>query len=477
MLGVMAQNNWHDVFNEALAQRYEWLSSSEIPKLHESLCSYQTAFTSLYEILLKKRIVNEDPYKNETKVTDLVMPEIGPLPEANKLDQFSLRLANYDNQLDYITNFYTLSVETLRQDKIKILLTALKFIDWQRLTPDSYNHNTRAMAEIITKERYGGGNDPVAMKTMTENIASLEEATSEITSLLKEFSDYNREAYKGAVRERITAAMTAAEATIANIKKKFPSAFDRRPFYTELIEELIREDFAPDAETYQKQALKRLAVEQKQAASQQENTQQVVVLKPILIAGINALGASGQTLQEVLEKTKVNQEVYRKGKKSLGEKLKEFLAKLFAAEVTDAIYECDWVDLDKGPIKEHINLNTLGAEVETKCRLLKAVVAKGPAMKKLESMTEKQLLELLENNLRAMQGYHRQFSILDDFFKNKIDKAGREKVKGIKPELATIKSAASKAAAKRAEYTACIEEAEQFKRLGIPVAASTMVDA
>ena len=107
----------------------------------------------MYNILLNKGTVKPDPYKNESKVTDLVMPEIGAFIETNKHDQFSLRLANYDNQLDYIVNFYTLSCEKLTQDKIKILLAVVKFIDWVRPTPDSSSPNTQMMAGIITAER------------------------------------------------------------------------------------------------------------------------------------------------------------------------------------------------------------------------------------------------------------------------------------------------------------------------------------
>jgi hypothetical protein len=66
-----------------------------------------------------------------------------------------------------------------------------------------------------------------------------------------------------------------------------------------------------------------------------------------------------------------------------------------------------------------------------------------------------------------MQVYHRQLSFLDEVFKAGVDKEDKGKVKGIKPELSTIKNAVSKATGKKHDYMAAQEEAAQFKKLGI----------
>jgi hypothetical protein len=82
-------------------------------------------------------------------------------------------------------------------------------------------------------------------------------------------------------------------------------------------------------------------------------------------------------------------------------------------------------------------------------------------------MEEAQLLGILERNIREVQSLHKTLSAMDDFFKAAVDKEGRDKIRGIKPDLGAIKNAIVKANQKRYEYSAQKEEEEQFKRLGI----------
>jgi hypothetical protein len=462
----MVEDSWSSMLKEALNQRYAWLLNSELPKLRSSFRQFYTAYSILYNILLNKGIVRPDPYKNESKVTELVAPEVSAFSETNKHDQFSLRLANYDNQLDYIVNFYTLSVEILTQDKVKILLAVVKFIDWPHITPDS-SPNTQMIADIIIAERQHPTLDPLASKNLGESLKKLEVMTKEITHLLKEFSDYNRESYKADVRDQLISNMPRSEATIPNIKKKFPSVFKGQPFYTELIEEILNEDFSPDALTLQKKVLKSLAVEG--VVQSKEKAKQPESFKPYLIEGLNAIGSAGITLGEILSKVEFNHKLYQNKKKSLKEKIKEVLLAIINKEPEQVIYSGESIDPNKNGsvIKETIPYNQFRSELDKKSKILRALAAQGPAASKLEAMEESQLAELLDRNIRDIQIYHRQLSFLDEFFKSGIDKDDKGKVKGIKPDLSTIKNAASKAAGKKHDYAAAQEEAAQFKKLGI----------
>ena len=103
--------NFASVLGEALKARAEWLENSELPKFKEELRHYHTGFTSLYNVYLKKGLIHEDPYKQETKIAELEIPNGSPFSEAEKLDQLTQRLANFDNQLDFLVNFYQYSTE------------------------------------------------------------------------------------------------------------------------------------------------------------------------------------------------------------------------------------------------------------------------------------------------------------------------------------------------------------------------------
>jgi hypothetical protein len=466
----MVENTWYSMLREALLQRYEWLSSTEIPKLRDGFRQFHLAYATLYRIMLTKGTIGADPYKNESKVADLAMPETGPFSDSSRHDQFSLRLANFDNQLDYIVNFYTLSVDTLAQDKIKILLAVVKFIDWLHPTPDSPSHNTQAMSNIITAVRQHPY-DSLSAKDFTESLKKLESTTKDITHLLKEFSDYNRENYKYSIREHITANMSASEITLANIKKKFPGVLKGKPFYTELVVELVKEDTSSDAPTLQKKLLKSLAVETTAQEKKKEKENQPPSLKPYLIEGLNVMGSAGVTLDEVSLKIEINHKLFQNKKKTLGEKIKELFAAIISKEPEPVIYNCESVDPNRNGslLREKISYNQFHDELEKKSKILRAIVANGPAAGKLEAMEENQLVDLLDRNIRELQIYHRQFSFFDDFFKAEVDAEDRGKVKGIKPELSTLKNAISKATAKKHDYLATKEEMEQFKKLGSEV--------
>jgi hypothetical protein len=93
--------------------------------------------------------------------------------------------------------------------------------------------------------------------------------------------------------------------------------------------------------------------------------------------------------------------------------------------------------------------------------------ARANAASKLEAIEEEQLVSFLERNVRDLQSMHKTLAALDEYFKGEVNKEDREKVRGIKPELATIKNAIVRANSKRHEYSAQKEEEEQLSRLGV----------
>ena len=90
---------------DALEKRREWLDRSEMPRIKDEFRMLQSAFTGLHNVLLKKGILHEDPYKNEEKIGDLQIPPEGPFSETEKIDQISIRLSKYESQLDFLVNF------------------------------------------------------------------------------------------------------------------------------------------------------------------------------------------------------------------------------------------------------------------------------------------------------------------------------------------------------------------------------------
>jgi hypothetical protein len=163
-----------------------------------------------------------------------------------------------------------------------------------------------------------------------------------------------------------------------------------------------------------------------------------------------------------------NAEVLENRRKRFWEKVKKLIQQMVNKEPEPTIYEVEYVDSARGvKVKEKVNLSTLKNSMDQKIRTLQNISSRGVSLAKLEGMEEAQLLGILERNIRDVQSLHKILSALDDFFKAAVDKEDRDKVKGIKPELGSMKNAIINANHKRYDYSAQKEEEEQFKRLGI----------
>ena len=460
----MAENTEYiKILSDVLKTRAEWLEKSELPKLKDALRSYQTGFASLYNLYLKKGLVVEDPYKQEVKIGELQVPETGAFIEAKKLDQISLRLSNYDTQMDFLVNFYQFDANYLNLDRLKRIVNLVKFIDWVNLTPDSQLPNTKAVAEMTSQIK--AGSDSLTMSVITESLSNLNKMFSPIMMQLKYLVDYRRELYKLDLRENVFSQMPPAEAKEpANVKKKFSQVNPGQPFFPDLANEVIREDYTNEGSALKEKILASFRVEE----AKPKTVKPVIVFKTILLDGIYGIGSTAQTFTDVLAKIDDNKTVLANRKKSFWENVKRVLQQMVNKEPDALIYEIEYMDPVRNiQVKDKINIIGFRNDLERKTKILATMSSKGTGMTKLESMLDEQLIAFLERNIRDLQTLHKTLSALDDYFKKAVATEDRERIKGIKPELATIKNAIIRANAKRHEYSAQKEAEEQLKRLGV----------
>jgi hypothetical protein len=453
---------------EVLAARARWLEKSEMVKLKDEFRTFHAAFVALYKLCLKKGLLNEDPYKNEVKIGELQVPETGPFTETDYQDQFSLRLSNYDSQLDFLVNFYQFSLESLAVDSIKRILGLVKFIDWTRLTNNSDVPNNKAMNEIVSQAKAGA--DPLSASIINESLSKLSKTTGSILSYLKLASDYNREAYKLDLRVNVLSGLSEGEASVVPaIRKNFAINMKGRPFYPDLAEEVIREDSSA-GKPLRENVLKQMAPPD----SKPKTVAPQVVFKHILIDGLNAIGSAHATIAEIGVKLDENAALLESRKTSFWEKVRRVLRQMLNKEPETAIFNVEYLDPIKGvPVREKVDFAQFRGEMDRKNRTLAALASRsGPAFNKMQSMEEDQLLGMLERNIRDAQTMHKLLGALDDFFKLETDKEDRDRVKGIKPELAIMKNAIVKANQRRHEFSAQKEEEEQMKKLGIGIEAA-----
>ena len=456
-----ATPNYTDTLTQALASRKDWLEKSELAKLKEELRIYQISFSVLYNIFLKKKLINEDPYKQETKISDLEIPETGAFNEAKRHEQISLRLASYDSQLDFLVNFYQFSVDYLNLERVRRILGLVRYVDWVSLTPDSQSPNTKVVAEITNHAKSGG--DPITLSIIGESLTRLPKCTAKIMGILRDLSLYHKEIYKLNIRSKLQG-LQASEANALTIKKKMNSAMPGTPFYQEYVEELIKEDFSKDGPSLREAILKSLAfVEEKPKAAKPK-----VNYKAILLEGVQAMGASATVMSEAAQKIDENQAILANHKKTFWEKIRLLIRQMTNAEPEEVVYDLEFIDQATGMLKkENLNFHHFRADLDKRVRILAGMNGQGQLMAKLSAMPEEQITSYLERTIRDMQYYHRMLSALDEYFKSSVTKEDRDKIKGIKPELASVKNCIVRSNQIRHDYSAQKEEEEQMKRLGI----------
>jgi hypothetical protein len=460
------QIDYLEKLKTALKSRRDWLERSDMPKLKEEFRTFHTAVSSIYSLFVKKGYIVDDPYRSDAKTDELRIPPGGPMVETNKRDQLGQRMSMLDKELDFLVNFYQFGVDAFSQDKIKIMMGLVRYVNWTRLTPDSDSPITQVISGIVATARHAGG-DPVSMTMLNESILRLENATGTISNHLKTISEFNREQYKYDLRISVLEGMGESDATLPNIKKKFASVCPAETFFPELAEEVVREDFSAKKDALREAVLKKLAL----AGEKSKTAKAPANHKATLIESLNSIGSAGATLVEISTKLIMNRELMDNKKRGFFENIKKMIAQMANKEPDPVIYEIGHVDPVKGTTaKEKLNFTRFTGEIEKKAKILSAMAARGPAQSKLETMGEAQLTEILQRNIKDVTIMHKNLAALDEFFKVNVDRVDRGRVKGIKPELGALKNAVSRANVKFQEYNSIKEEAEQFKKLGIDVA-------
>ena len=446
---------------QVLIDRKDWLERSELAKLKENLRVFHASFSSLYNIYLKKKLIDEDPYKQESKISEIEVLESGAFQEAKRVEQLSIRLSNYDNQLDFLVNFYQLGVDFLNLERIKRIVGLVRYIDWVGFSPDSQSIMTKAVAEMHNQSK--AGVDSLTLSIIGESQTKLSKMTTAAMVTLKDLNTYYRESYKLSVRQKVTQTMSANEANVENIKKKMPAAMPGSPFYKELIEEIIKEDYSGSSVDLRDTILNTLKV----PVEKPKTVKPVVDYKSILLNGIQVIGSASKTFDEITVKLDENQSLLENRKKGFLETIKELIRQITNSEPEEVVYDVEYFDENKGiMIKEKIYFHKFREEISKKSKFLTSFMH-GTAYNKLAAMTEEQIIGYLEKNIKEVQDIHKILNMLDDFFKENAAREDRDKIKGIKPELSTLKNTIIKANQLRHEYSAQKEEEDQMKRLGL----------
>jgi hypothetical protein len=357
-----------------------------------------------------------------------------------------MRLSDYESTLDFLCNYYKFSISNFNMATIKKLVALNNTFCWASLTPNSPKVNTRALAEMVLRGRQNL--DGLTNSMITDSLSKAAVAMRNITEQLKEVTDFQREFYKGQVRKNVmshpnydtNAAASSAAEELSQIKKIFPAAMGKMPFYNELIDEIIQEDTAPNKAELQAALLKKLDV------VKPDNRRKIreVDTKDLILGALRVLGAMPPQLEAVYQKLSDNHEK----------------PQFYQITISDGSSDTKR--------REKVNFQQFMTEMNARGRRFTAACVKGaPGYEKVATQPEDRILDFVNAQLAESNKMLKILQGLDDFFKNAVAPDNKPKVKGIKMELTSIKNNIVKANQVRAEYQAYVEEAEQMKKLGI----------
>ena len=453
----MDRNEYQKVLDKALNSYASWLERINFPKFKEEFRSFHNSFQTVYKILIQKRMINEDPYKHEAKIGEIQVPKIIHT-EGDRKDQLTMNLSAYDNQLDFLVNFFQFSIDFLTIENIKRILGLVRYIDWANFNTDTQSSTTKVVVDLIHQARTSL--ESLTVNVINESIGKLKTSTGILIGYLKTATLYSRESYKLQMRETITGTMN--DATVEGIKKKFSSAMPGIAFYPDLAEELIKEDYSPGGEQLRNAVLKQLAVPEERPKVVKKKAD----IKVTLIDGLMGISSVGISLGEIVSRLDENHQLFQNRRQTFFEKFRELMRQVFNKDPEPVIYDIEYIDPVKGAaVKEKVDFTLFRADLDKRIRTFSSFGVRNSS--RLEVMDEKLLQNYLERTVRDAQNLHKILSGLDDYFKTQAPKESKEKVRGIKPELGEIKNAIIKANQKRVEYSSQLEEEQQLKRLGV----------
>jgi len=464
--------NYTDQLEQALLGKIERMNDHELKQLRDDYKLFQSAFQGIYNVLLRKGLIHEDPYKYELKISEVQTPPEGSFAESEKLDQMCIRLSQFESYLDFLNNYYQFSVDFLTLGRIKKLVGLTKYFSFTAFTENSVHLNTRYFAEIVSQIRKGS--DPLSTGIINEGLLQLDKASRKIFQALKDLGNIHRERYKLEIRRLASDGLkfdrdqviTHQDDVIRKIRQRFAEAAGDKPFYPELAAEILKEDYSSEAQALRDEALEKLKVASNKGSGKvTEQNYKVPILD-----GIRTIIGVGFQLDDAGQKLNENQGILDALDKSFITKIRRLLREMLGKSAEDIIHEVDYMDPVSSERKnEAIHFRNFTNEVSKKAQTLIAMASRGSAAyKRLEGASEDQIYKFLEKGIEDLQSYHRKLTALDEFFRATItDPEVKNKVRSIKTELGSIKNAIIKANQKRYEYIAIKDEQEQMKRLGI----------
>lgn len=455
----------------AIKEKTEWFNQVQLPKMLENYHLLNTCVRNIYEALVKKALITPDPYKGEHKISEISSPDEGPYIESERSVIIGTRFSEYESMLDFICTYVKFSVDYLNIPRIKKLNDFNNVFQWTNMTTNNSKVNSRGLATLIQEAKTNASQ--LQLSLFSDSVSKSSQAVTEITEILKELSDFQREVYKLQIRLNFynhphfekEKAFASPAALITEIKKIFPQVMGKTPFYSELINEITEEDLSADKIAKQQQVLNRLQIK-KAVVKEKVNK---VDTKAMILDALYTLTGLTEVYAAVYDKLNNNINILEGTKNNLGAKFKRLIRHIFNLPEPELIYNFVITDPKKGTKSNRsVDVRIFNGNILRKSKFYAALSNKsGPEFHKVKTFDDTSILEFTNKNIMENQEILTLLDAADEYFKVTVPTSERSKIKGLKMDLITIKNVVVKTVQKRSEYCAYMEEQEQMRKLGI----------
>lgn len=465
------QDEFSQELIEAANSKLSWFNQTALPKLLDEYRSFHSVFSTLQNMLEKKGLLIPDPYRMDAHITKIQSPSSDHMNDGDRAHQMGLRVSAYERTLDYITSVVKFSYEMLDERTIRSLLEFDTFISWTSLVETSPKENTRRMAEMLNSVKHGS--DPLSNGVVTECVESISKSLSYITQTLKDLTAFKRQMYKIEIRKNIfpnpqyTVSADGGSMTeaVLQIKKLFPKCISNASFDSDLVNELVQEEYGPQSSQLRKQVLESLQIKD----AKKEKKEVKVDTKAMLNKALLSLCSLAPQFEQVNHKLIDNEDTLVQGSMSGWEKFMIIIRKAFHIEEKPHTYTLAIVEpLTKSTRSEKVNFTEFTSEIARKARVYNALTnPDSPQSKKMYNQSEEAIFDFLIKQQSECQRISTLLNAFDEYFKNVAPAEVKSQIKGLKMELTSLKNILVKSNQLRAEYSAQLDEAKQMARLGI----------
>lgn len=195
------ENTFTQELEGALIRRAEELNNTVLPFAFENYGIQITFVKIVRNLLLKKRLIHNDPYKYDSKMTEIEIPDSSPFMKTEAPSILGARLAQYETMLDFLMGYYQFNTDFLTPKRMQKLLALNATFAWSDFSPKSKSQNTVELYEIIAP--IFSSTDKVSTTVLRGALSNLANADANISNCLRALLFFYRQKYKLSVRKDV----------------------------------------------------------------------------------------------------------------------------------------------------------------------------------------------------------------------------------------------------------------------------------